>query len=287
MAARLIDGKAIAAEVRADVARQAAAFRSSHGRPAGLAVVLVGEDAASQVYTRSKEKAALEAGLDGHLHRLPVTTSEADLLALVRRLNDDDGVDGILVQMPLPAHIRAAAVIEAIDPRKDVDGFHPVNAGRLASGHPTLVPCTPLGCLHLLTTTGVTLAGARAVVLGRSAIVGRPMAQLLIGQDATVTVAHSRSRDLPALCREADVLVVAVGRAAMVRGDWVRPGAVVIDVGINRNAEGKLVGDVDFDEASAHAAAITPVPGGVGPMTIAMLLANTLTAAGARLAAAR
>jgi methylenetetrahydrofolate dehydrogenase (NADP+)/methenyltetrahydrofolate cyclohydrolase len=219
-------------------------------------------------------------------HALPAETSEADLLNLVAALNADPAVDGILVQLPLPPQVRAQAVIETIDPAKDVDGFHPVNAGRLASGLPGLVPCTPRGCLALIAAAGVRPAGARALVIGRSTIVGRPVAQLLLGADATVTIAHSRSRDLPGLAREADILVAAVGRPEMVRGDWIRPGAVVIDVGINRLADGRLVGDVAFAEAAAVAGAITPVPGGVGPMTIACLLENTLIAAEARAAAA-
>ena len=283
--ATLLDGKALATEVRAEIALRAAHFRERHGRAAGLSVVLVGDDAGSLVYTRSKEKAAREAGFDGHLHHLGGATTEAELLAVVKRLNADPLVDGILVQMPLPGGIRSEAVLEAIDPAKDVDGFHPHNVGRLATGRPWLVPCTPLGCLRLIEKAGVTLPGVRAVVVGRSTLVGRPMAQLLLANDATVSVAHRQTRDLPGLCRQAEVLVVAAGQAGLVRGDWVAPGAVVIDVGINRNADGKLVGDVAFDEVVGHARAITPVPGGVGPMTIAMLLDNTLRAAETRLLA--
>jgi methylenetetrahydrofolate dehydrogenase (NADP+)/methenyltetrahydrofolate cyclohydrolase len=275
----ILDGKAIGATVREEVKQGAAAFAAERGRPPGLSVVLVGEDPASVVYTRNKEKAAKEAGIAGELHRLPAATTEVELLALLRRLNEDKAVDGILVQLPLPKQIRSEAVLDAIDPAKDVDGFHPVNAGLLASGRPGLVPCTPLGCMRLLREAGVALRGARAVVVGRSNIVGKPMAQLLLAESATVTIAHSQTRDLPALCREADVLVAAVGRARMIQGDWVKEGAAVIDVGINRDADGKLVGDVDFPGAEARAGAITPVPGGVGPMTIAMLLANTLAAA--------
>ena len=276
--AKIIDGKQVAADLRALVAARAAALPY---RP-GLAVVLVGEDPASTVYVRNKDRAATAAGIAARTLRLPVETTEAALLATVAALNADAEVDGILVQLPLPAHIRARAVIEAIDPAKDVDGFHPVNVGRLHDGTADLVPCTPLGVMKLLAAAGVAPRGARAIVLGRSAIVGKPVAALLTAADATVTIAHSRTRDLPAECRRADVLVAAVGRAEMVRGDWVAPGAVVIDVGINRLADGRLVGDVAYDEAAAVAGAITPVPGGVGPMTIACLLENTVTAAVAR-----
>lgn len=274
MAASIIDGRHAAAALRA---RVAAAVQRLAAQP-GLAVVLVGEDPASAVYVRNKHRETVAAGMASFEYRLPATTREADLLALIARLNADDTVDGILVQLPLPPQIDAARVIDAIDPAKDVDGFHVENAGRLAAGLPGLVPCTPLGCLLLLRQTLGSLRGADAVVLGRSNIVGKPMAQLLLGEDATVTIAHSRTRDLPDLCRRADILVAAVGRPAMVRGDWLRRGATVIDVGINRLPEGGLVGDVAFDEAAATAGAITPVPGGVGPMTIACLLANTLTA---------
>ncbi|UVO54992.1 bifunctional methylenetetrahydrofolate dehydrogenase/methenyltetrahydrofolate cyclohydrolase FolD [Sphingomonas sp. SUN039] len=274
MTAALIDGKAHAAALRADVA----AGVTRLGRAPGLAVVLVGDDPASGVYVRAKGKACREAGMASFEHRLPAETTQDALLALVRRLNADPAVDGILVQLPLPDHINPDAVIATIDPDKDVDGFHPVNVGRLASGLHGFVPCTPLGCLMLLKDTLGDLSGLEAVVVGRSNIVGKPMAQLLLGANATVTVAHSKSRDLPALCRRADILVAAVGRPGMIRGDWVKPGATVIDVGINR-VEGGLVGDVAYDEVAAHAAHITPVPGGVGPMTIACLLRNTLTSA--------
>jgi methylenetetrahydrofolate dehydrogenase (NADP+)/methenyltetrahydrofolate cyclohydrolase len=278
MTARIIDGKHVAAELRRTIAARAAALPF---RP-GLRVVRVGDDPASGVYVRNKDKAAQEVGFDSATIHLPGTTGEAELLALVAKLNDDPAVDGILVQLPLPAQIRAEVVISAVAPEKDVDGFHPLNAGRLASGQKGLVPCTPRGAMHLLRAAGAALPGARAVVVGRSNIVGRPMAQLLLAADCTVTVAHSRTRDLAAECRRAEILVAAVGRPEMVRGDWVAEGAVVIDVGINRLPDGKLVGDVDFAGASTRAAAITPVPGGVGPMTIACLLENTLEAAIAR-----
>ncbi len=283
MTARVIDGKAAAAAVRQRVAQVAAEFQRGAGRPPGLATVLVGEDPASGVYVRSKGKATAEAGMAGFAHSLAESTSEADLLELLHRLNADEAVDGILVQLPLPAHMDSARVIAAIDPAKDVDGFHPINAGRLATGLDALVPCTPLGCLHLLRQELGSIAGKEAVVVGRSNIVGKPMALLLLGDSATVTVAHSRTRDLPEVVRRADILVAAVGRAEMVKGDWIKPGAVVIDVGINRvpgeDGKSRLVGDVDFAGAAKRAAAITPVPGGVGPMTIAMLLRNTLVAA--------
>jgi methylenetetrahydrofolate dehydrogenase (NADP+)/methenyltetrahydrofolate cyclohydrolase len=278
MTARILDGKALGARLRADLAARIATLPF---RP-GLRVVRVGEDPASGVYVRNKDRAAAEAGFDSATIHLPESTTEAELLAEIARLNADPAVDGILVQLPLPAHIRAEAAIAAVDPRKDVDGFHPLNAGRLAAGEPGLVPCTPRGVMHLLAEAGVTLRGARALVLGRSQIVGRPMAQLLLGADCTVTIAHSRTRDLPAECRRAEILVAAAGRAEMVRGDWIAPGAVVIDVGINRLPDGKLVGDVAYAEALGHAGAISPVPGGVGPMTIACLLENTLEAALAR-----
>ena len=283
MTARIIDGKA-AADLRAKVAQAAADFQLKVGRAPGLATVLVGEDPASAVYVRSKVKATAEAGLESFAHHLPDTLTEAELLAIVDRLNRDPAVDGILVQLPLPKQIDAQRVIEAIDPDKDVDGFHPVNAGRLATGLTGLVPCTPFGCLYLLRKELGDLSGKDAVVIGRSNIVGKPMALLLLGDSATVTVAHSRTKDLADVVRRADIVVAAVGRPEMVRGDWIKDGAVVIDVGINRvpaAEEGKtrLVGDVDFAGASERAAAITPVPGGVGPMTIAMLLRNTLVAA--------
>lgn len=283
--AKLLDGKAISQRVRDEVKAGVAEFQAKHGRAPGLTVVLVGEDAASVVYTRNKEKQAKEVGLRGELLKLPETTTEAELLALLDRLNGDPMVDGILVQLPLPKHIREVAVLDAIDPSKDVDGFHPVNVGRLSTGRQALVPCTPWGCMRMLREAEAKLAGARAVVIGRSNIVGKPMAQLLLAESATVTIAHSKTRDLPALAREADVLVAAVGRAEMVKGDWVKEGAIVLDVGINRTAEGKLVGDVAFAEAEPRASFITPVPGGVGPMTIACLLENTLRAAKARVAA--
>ena len=274
VSAALIDGKAHAQALRDRV--KAGVGRLS--RAPGLAVVLVGDDPASAVYVRAKGKACLEVGIASFEHRLPADTQQATLLSLVGQLNADPAVDGILVQLPLPGHIDSNAVIATIDPDKDVDGFHPVNVGRLASGLDGFVPCTPLGCLMLLKATLGDLSGLEAVVVGRSNIVGKPMAQLLLGANATVTIAHSRSRHLSALCRRADILVAAVGRPEMIRGDWVKPGATVIDVGINR-VNGKLVGDVAFSEVAAHAGAITPVPGGVGPMTIACLLANTLTSA--------
>lgn len=285
MTARIIDGRAQAEALRARVATAVAGLSRSGVTP-GLAVVLVGENPASQIYVRSKGKQTLEAGMRSFDHTLPASTTQQELVALVRRLNADAEVDGILVQLPLPPHIDADAIIEAIDPQKDVDGFHPVNAGRLVTGARGLVPCTPLGSLMLIRSVREDLVGLAAVVVGRSNIVGKPMAQLLLAESCTVTVAHSKTRDLPSVCREADILVAAVGRPEMIRGDWVKPGAVVIDVGINRVAnpaagEGKtrLVGDVAFEEARAVAAAITPVPGGVGPMTIACLLRNTVVAA--------
>lgn len=273
--ARIIDGKAVAAALREETTARVAGLPF---RP-GLAVVLVGEDPASQVYVRSKERAAAAMGLAAQTIRLPAETAEAELLAVVRGLNDDPAVDGILVQLPLPQHIATEAVLDAIDPAKDVDGLTPTNAGLLAAGRRGLVPCTPLGVMKLLAAADVKLAGARALVLGRSVLVGRPMAALLTGASATVTLAHSRTRDLAAECRRAEVLVAAVGRPEMVRGDWVAHEAVVIDVGINRTAAGTLVGDVAYGEVVGHAGAITPVPGGVGPMTIACLLENTVTAA--------
>jgi methylenetetrahydrofolate dehydrogenase (NADP+) / methenyltetrahydrofolate cyclohydrolase len=287
VSAEIIDGKAFAEGLRARVAAAVPAFAEATGRKPGLAVVLVGEDPASQVYVGSKGKATVAAGLESFEHRLADTTSEAELLALVTRLNADERVDGILVQLPLPGHVDEKAVIAAIDPAKDVDGFHIANAGRLAVGERALVPCTPLGCLMLLKDRLGDLSGLEAVVLGRSNIVGKPMAQLLLQENCTITIAHSRTRDLPEVVRRADIVVAAVGRPQMVRGDWLKPGATVIDVGINRitvDNEGKtrLVGDVDFDSAAEVAGAITPVPGGVGPMTIAVLLRNTLVAAHAR-----
>jgi methylenetetrahydrofolate dehydrogenase (NADP+) / methenyltetrahydrofolate cyclohydrolase len=281
MAAALIDGKAFAATLRERIAAAVPAFAAAAGRPPGLAVVLVGEDPASQVYVRAKGKAVLAAGMASFEHKLPETTGEGELIALVARLNAYEAVDGILVQLPLPASIDAQAVIAAIDPAKDVDGFTPVNAGRLAVGAPGLVPCTPLGCLMLLKDRLGDLSGLDAVVIGRSNIVGKPMAQLLLKENCTVTIAHSRTRDVPALVGRADILVAAIGKAEMIKGDWLKPGATVIDVGMNR-VDGRLTGDVDFASASQVAAAITPVPGGVGPMTIALLLRNTLAAAHGR-----
>ena len=279
MSALLIDGKATAKASNAGVAAAVADLKARHGFTPGLTVVLVGDDPASKVYVGSKERETKAAGMTSTAHRLPATASEAELLALVGKLNRDPDVHGILVQLPLPKQINPDAIIEALDPAKDVDGFHAVNTGLLWGRGGGLVPCTPQGSMLLLRQALPKPAGAHAVVVGRSMIVGKPVAALLLGQDCTVTVAHSRSRDLPAICRSADVLVAAVGRPEMVRGDWVKPGAVVIDVGINRTADGKLVGDVAFNEAKAVAGAITPVPGGVGPMTIACLLRNTLVAA--------
>jgi methylenetetrahydrofolate dehydrogenase (NADP+)/methenyltetrahydrofolate cyclohydrolase len=276
----IIDGKAIAAGLRQRVAATAAKLRDGHGITAGLAAVLVGDDPASQVYVRNKARACAAAGLASFEHRLPADAGMAAILDLVARLNADERVDGILVQLPLPSGIDRQRVIAAIDPAKDVDGFHPINVGRLWSGEPGLVPCTPQGILLLLHAAKTRLAGAEAVVLGRSAIVGRPVAALLLAADCTLTMVHSKSRDLPAICGRADIVVAALGRPRMVKGDWLKPGATVIDVGINRiTSPGQLVGDVDFAAARQVARAITPVPGGVGPMTIACLLRNTLLAA--------
>jgi methylenetetrahydrofolate dehydrogenase (NADP+)/methenyltetrahydrofolate cyclohydrolase len=281
--ARIIDGKAMAEGLRREVAAGAAALQRERGVTPGLAVVLVGEDPASQVYVRTKAKTTREAGMASFEHRLAADTSEPALLGLIGELNRRADVHGILVQLPLPRHIDPAKVIEAIDPAKDVDGFHPVNVGRLASGGRALVPCTPQGCLMLARSVTPELAGLEAVVIGRSNIVGKPMAQLLLAASCTVTIAHSRTRDLPAVVRRADLVVAAVGRPEMVRGSWIKPGAIVIDVGIQRVAtadgRGRLVGDVAFEEAAEVAGAITPVPGGVGPMTVACLLRNTLEAA--------
>jgi methylenetetrahydrofolate dehydrogenase (NADP+)/methenyltetrahydrofolate cyclohydrolase len=283
--AALIDGKAFAARLRARVAEHAAAFAHHAGRRPGLAVVLVGEDPASQIYVSAKGKACAEAGINSFEHRLPADTSEAALLSLIERLNQDEAVDGILVQLPLPGQLDAQAIIAAIDPDKDVDGFHVINAGRLAVGQAGFVPCTPLGCMMLLEDRLGDLSGLEAVVIGRSNIVGKPMAQLLTAANATVTIAHSRTRNLPEVVRRGDIVVAAVGRPELVRGNWIKPGATVIDVGINRlppepgSDKGRLVGDVAFAEAVQVAGAITPVPGGVGPMTIAVLLRNTLVAA--------
>jgi methylenetetrahydrofolate dehydrogenase (NADP+)/methenyltetrahydrofolate cyclohydrolase len=285
MSATIIDGKAYAQGLRARIA-DAVSGLSRQGVTPGLAVVIVGEDPASQLYVKNKARQTVEVGMRSFEHTLPASTGEAELLDLVARLNADSAVDGILVQLPLPKQIDAQKVIEAIDPAKDVDGFHPINAGRLMTGVPGLVSCTPLGCLLLAQSVRRDLAGLNAVVVGRSNIVGKPMAQLLIAQSCTVTVAHSRTRDLAEVCRSADLLVAAVGRPEMVRGDWVKPGAIVIDVGINRvpnpaagEGKTKVVGDVAYAEAAEVASAITPVPGGVGPMTIACLLRNTLEAA--------
>jgi methylenetetrahydrofolate dehydrogenase (NADP+) / methenyltetrahydrofolate cyclohydrolase len=281
----IIDGKAFAADLRGRIAASVPDFVAHSGRKPGLAVVLVGDDPASQVYVGSKKKATIEAGMASFEYRLPEDTAQADLIALVERLNADEQVDGILVQLPLPSHMDDKAVIAALDPAKDVDGFHVVNAGRLAVGEDAFVPCTPLGCLMLLKDRLGDLSGKNAVVIGRSNIVGKPMAQLLLAENCTVTIAHSRTQDLADVVRRADIIVAAVGRAEMVKGDWIKDGAVVIDVGINRLApaegetKGRLVGDVAFAEAAVHSAAITPVPGGVGPMTIACLLRNTLVAA--------
>ena len=284
--ASLIDGKAFAATLRARLAEQVAELVQAHGVTPGLAVVLVGDDPASHVYVRNKGKQCREAGMASFEHRLPEAVSQSELLALVARLNTDPAVHGILVQLPLPRHLDSTTVIAAIDPDKDVDGFHPVNVGRLWSGLEGFVPCTPLGCLLLLREYAGDLAGRHAVVVGRSNIVGKPMAALLLRENCTVTLAHSRTRDLAGECRRADILVAAVGQPGFIRGDWIKSGAVVIDVGINRGADGGLVGDVAFAEALQVASAITPVPGGVGPMTIACLLRNTYAAAVARVALA-
>lgn len=280
--ARIIDGKATAAALRAEIGREVAAIKAARGIVPGLHVVLVGEDPASKVYVASKEKLAVEIGMNSVAHRLPAETTEAQLLAKLAELNADDSVDGILVQLPLPKHIDTGRIIDAIDPAKDVDGLHPINAGLLAGGKNGLVPCTPLGSMLLLKQALPSLSGLDAVVIGRSELVGRPVAQLLLQADCTVTIAHSRTRDLPAVVKRADIVIAAVGRPRMVKGDWIKPGATVIDVGINRLPDGKLTGDVDFAEAVKVAGAITPVPGGVGPMTIACLLKNTLTAFHAR-----
>ena len=283
MSATIIDGKAIAAELRGRIAADVARVTKAHGHVPGIAVVLVGENAASSVYVRSKTKAVAEAGMRAFDYKLPVETSEQELLALIAKLNADDNVNGILVQLPLPPQIDQHKIIFAIDADKDVDGFHPINVGRLASGLFALVPCTPLGCIRLAKSVHPSLAGMEAVVVGRSTIVGKPVAQLLLNENATVTITHSKTRDLPAVCRRADLLVAALGKAEMIRADWIKPGATVIDVGINRvqrdgDEKPRIVGDVAFEEAAQVAGAITPVPGGVGPMTIACLLLNTLRA---------
>ena len=282
MTATVIDGKAFAARIRGQVADHVARLKADHGLTPGLAVVLVGEDPASQVYVRSKGKMTVEVGMASFEHRLEADTSEADLLALIDQLNNDPAVHGILVQLPLPDHLDSDLVINSIDPAKDVDGFHISNVGLLGTGQKSMVPCTPLGCLMMLRDHHGSLSGLTAVVVGRSNIVGKPMAQLLLGDSCTVTIAHSRTRDLPDVVRRADIVVAAVGRPQMVQGDWIKPGATVIDVGINRidmpDGGTRLVGDADYDSCAAVAGAITPVPGGVGPMTIACLLANTVTA---------
>lgn len=285
MTAKIIDGKAIAADLRAEVGKQVAQLKADHGITPGLAVVLVGEDPASEVYVRSKGRSTLEAGMKSFEHKLDASVGEEELLALIDKLNKDPEVHGILVQLPLPDHLNEDAVINALDPAKDVDGFHISNVGLLGTGQKSMVPCTPLGCLMMLRAQHGSLSGMNAVVIGRSNIVGKPMFNLLLGDSCTVTVAHSRTRDLEGVCRSADIVVAAVGRPEMVTGDWIKPGATVIDVGINRipapeRGEGKtrIVGDCDFESCSKVAGAITPVPGGVGPMTIACLLANTLTA---------
>ncbi len=284
--ATLIDGKAIAAGLRGEVAAAVVNFAAEHGLQPGLAVVLVGDDPASQVYVRNKKRETEAAGMASFEVKVPATTSELELLAVVEELNRCADVDGILVQLPLPPHIDSGRVIEAIDPAKDVDGFHPINAGRLAAGQPGLVPCTPLGCIILAKSVQPDLAGLEAVVVGRSNIVGKPVAQLLLAENCTVTIAHSKSRALPEITARADLLVAAVGRPELIRSDWIKPGAIVIDVGINRvpakGGKHRLVGDVDFEDARHVAGAITPVPGGVGPMTIACLLRNTLVAAATR-----
>jgi methylenetetrahydrofolate dehydrogenase (NADP+)/methenyltetrahydrofolate cyclohydrolase len=283
MPAKIIDGQAIAAQLRAAVATEVERLAREHKLTPGLAVVLVGENPASSVYVRNKSKQTVEAGMRSFDHRLPENVGEDDLLALIGRLNADPLVHGILVQLPLPPQIDSQKVLAALDPAKDVDGFHPMNAGKLATGLPALVPCTPVGCVRLAKSVHASLSGMDAVVIGRSNIVGKPLMQLLLNENATVTVAHSKSRDLPEICRRADLVFAAVGRPEMVRGDWIKPGATVIDVGINRvpgeNGKNRLVGDVAYHEVAAVAGAITPVPGGVGPMTIACLLVNTLRAA--------
>lgn len=283
MTARMIDGKAIAAALRGRIADEVARVKRAHDLQPGLAVVLIGNDPASEVYVRTKTKQTTEAGMASFEHKLPAQTSEADVLALIAKLNRDESVHGILVQLPLPKGLDANTIVNAIDPAKDVDGLHPLNAGRLATGLPALTPCTPLGSIILAKTVHASLDGMNAIVIGRSNLVGRPLVQLLLNENATVTIAHSRTRDLPALCRQADLVFAAVGRPEMVKGAWLKPGATVIDVGINRIAgadgKNKLVGDVAYDEALQVAGAITPVPGGVGQMTVACLLVNTLRAA--------
>lgn len=282
MTAQIIDGKALSAKVKEKLKVEAAELKAKFGRAPGIAVVRVGEDPASKVYVTSKEKTAIELGFGSWHHHLETTVTQAELLALVKKLNADDAVDGILVQLPLPRHIDSSAVLEAIDPKKDVDGFHAVNAGHLFQGRPTLVACTPFGVMRMLEEVGVNLTGKNCVVIGRSNIVGRPMSMLLLNASATVTICHSKS-DVAAEVRRADVVIAAVGVAKLIKGEWIKPGAIVIDVGMNRDANGKLCGDVDFESAKEKASWITPVPGGVGPMTIAMLMNNTVVAARARL----
>jgi methylenetetrahydrofolate dehydrogenase (NADP+)/methenyltetrahydrofolate cyclohydrolase len=278
MSAKILDGKALAARIKGELGQSVTALRARGVEP-GLAVVLVGEDPASQIYVRNKTISCKQAGIRTFDHRLPATTSQTELLALVRKLNGDPAIDGILIQLPLPAGLDARPIMEAVDPRKDVDGIHPDNLGHLLMGEPRFVACTPFGIMKLIEESGLALAGTNAVVVGRSNMVGKPMAALLTNANATVTLCHSKTRDLGAVVGGADLVVAAVGRPEMVRGAWIKPGAVVIDVGINRRDDGKLLGDVEFAAAAERAAAITPVPGGVGPMTIAMLLANTVTSA--------
>jgi methylenetetrahydrofolate dehydrogenase (NADP+) / methenyltetrahydrofolate cyclohydrolase len=279
MTATFIDGKALALRVREEVREKAKAFEAAYGRKPGLHVILVGDDPASQVYVRNKERAAAKDGLAGVLHRLPAETTQEALLAKVRALNEDDAIDGILVQLPLPKHLDELAVVDTIAPEKDVDGLHPVSAGLLVAGREGLRPCTPSGCMRMLEAVGCDPAGKRAIVVGRSILVGKPIALMLLEKHATVTIAHSRTQDLPERVREADIVIAAVGRPEMIRGSWIKPGAVVIDVGINRLEDGSLVGDVECAAAAEVASAITPVPGGVGPMTIAYLLSNAVKAA--------
>jgi methylenetetrahydrofolate dehydrogenase (NADP+)/methenyltetrahydrofolate cyclohydrolase len=278
MPARIIDGKQVAADIRVELGKRVGELKDQHGLTPGIGVILVGEDPASQSYVKGKDKAAHELGLYSSIIRVPAETSEAEVLRLVASFNQDPKIHGILVQLPLPSHINENAVIYAIEPKKDADGFHPVNIGKMHMGEECFLPCTPAGIIELIKRTGTELKGKNAVVVGRSNIVGKPVSMLLLAEHATVTVCHSRTKDLPAECRRADVLVAAVGRAKMIQGDWIKPGAVVIDVGVNR-VEGKLVGDVDFEAALDVASAITPVPGGVGPMTITMLMKNTIIAA--------
>jgi methylenetetrahydrofolate dehydrogenase (NADP+)/methenyltetrahydrofolate cyclohydrolase len=275
---KILDGKALAARIKEGLKKEVAQL-TAEGLTPGLAVILVGEDPASQVYVRNKERACAELGINSWKHHLPADTSQEDLVQLVKRINADPEVHGILVQLPLPAQIKTEAVLDAIDPAKDVDGFHPVNLGLLAAGRPGIIPCTPAGVIELVKESGVEIAGKECVIVGRSNIVGKPLAFLFLQEHGTVTICHSRTRNLEEVCRRADILVVAAGRAGLVHGGMIKPGAVVIDVGINRTAEGRLTGDVDFASAVQQAGAITPVPGGVGPMTIAMLMKNTVTAA--------